>query len=94
MVGMLYQDIPVTVAVKLDSAELIFTTLVAGSPYGEGRKLYHHKDLSHINKAELPTWRFCSHHETVHGLDGDEDHRIDDELEEELRALNLCEYGF
>jgi len=27
-------------------------------------------------------------------MDGDEGHRIDDELEEGLRTLNLCEYGF
>jgi len=93
--GVNYWDIPATISVMLDSADLIFTTLVLGEPYGEGRKLYYHKDLSD-KRAESPTrhqkWKFCPYHGTVHVLDDDED-EDGDGIEEGLTTLKLCGHG-
>ena len=73
---------------------MIFTTLVLGEPYGEGRKLYHHKELSE-KRAESPTrlqkWVFCPYHGIVHVFDDDEDEI--DEVEEGLATLSLCRHG-
>ena len=33
-------------SLTLESAELCFTTLVGGEPYGHGKKQYHHSDPS------------------------------------------------
>ncbi|KAF8435602.1 hypothetical protein BGX38DRAFT_122554 [Terfezia claveryi] len=94
--GVNYWDIPATISVTLDSADLIFTTLVLAEPYGEGRKLYHHKDLSE-KRAGSPTrqqkWKFCPYHGTVHVLDDDKGNQIGDEVEDGLATLNLCGHG-
>ena len=95
MIGIRYWDIPATVSVKLDSAELIFTTLVAGEPCGEGRKQFHHKDLSDEgaeSSSRPQRWRFCPFHGTVHVLDEDADDELGHGFEEGMETLNLCGY--
>ena len=94
--GVNYWDIPATISVTLDSADLIFTTLVGEEPCGAGRKLWHHRDLSD-KRGESATrqqmWKFCPYHGTVHVFDDDEDDQNDDGIEEALTTLNLCGHG-
>ena len=95
--GVSYWDIPATISVTLESADLIFTTLVLNEPYGAGIKLFHHKDLSE-KRGESSTrqqkWKFCPYHGTVHVLDDDEDDEIGDGIEEGLSTLKLCGHGY
>jgi len=39
-----YWLIPVTILLKLESADLTFTTLIGGKVSGKGTKMYHHND--------------------------------------------------
>lgn len=43
--GKPYWSIPADFSIRLESADLVFTTLVAKQVIGEGKKLYHHEEL-------------------------------------------------
>lgn len=85
--GLEYWMIPATILLKLESADLTFTTLLKGSVYGEGKKLYHHAEPA----SELPQaperrarWRYCHFNGTVYMVASDEDNEHEHEHEHEI----------
>jgi len=72
-----YYLIPAKILLKLESADLTFTTLVGGKVSGKGTKVYHHKDPG-VELLRALT------HGRIHELDDDdEDNEDEDEDEDE-----------
>ena len=96
MVGLEFWLIPATILLKLESADLTFTSLVKGKVYGSGKKLYHHEEP--VEEPEVseqrPRWRYCPFHGTNH-LSNDDDDDDDGDKEDDLhrveRELELFE---
>jgi len=65
-----YWVIPASVQIKLESADLTFTSLVEGEVYGEGKTEYHHEEpIEDGNRrqatARLPGWTYSGSRTTV-----------------------------
>jgi len=73
--GRPYWNIPATFSIKLESADLVFTTLVAKQVIGEGKKLYHHEELAEKG-PQMPIRR-----RGWFGLNNDDgdDHELEDD---------------
>ena len=78
-----YWIIPATILLKLESADLTFTTLVGGKVSGKGTKEYHHEDPS----VEL--LREFTHGRILELGDADEDNQHEHEIGNALGRLLL-----
>lgn len=79
--------IPASVQIKLESADLTFTSLVKGEVYGEGKTEYHHEEPSEDGDrrqatARLPGLAYSGNRSTVCTLpkfedDQDSEHSVE-----------------
>ncbi|KAF8420259.1 hypothetical protein EV426DRAFT_613029 [Tirmania nivea] len=76
LLGIDFWMIPSTIQLKLESADLTFTSLVRGSVYGEGKVEYHHKGPGrHGDESQVAAWRAGWTSGTVSILTEPEDHQ-------------------